>query len=359
MKKIEEVRRYIEALSSFYNESGRFYTSQLQEDDTLFTVLESWSVWEEFITNVIVYAELEELYREALGVSEVKYLAGFSFVRPAGRMEQVLMHAGKVRALPYGELRLGRNNLFPGDFYSGGSEDTRHYGSTPYQVPEQVQDIEEVIKEIVGETGFVDSYARCSNCGKILRSSPDSYGWTPDYTDIDGEYYCQDCTLVDEVLENYACTLKSLPSFVRAMAKEEGTIVEMKLDWENGFHHGMDDSPEKIVNWLKEHDIEKWWWNVRPSQFNVDFSLLLQTEDIEKLAKLWTKDMGETQYESGTPEDLEVKANRVLESIDSYQGYSTSGELDRALRNQPTEHVRVITTTVVDGIVINRVKNGE
>ena len=39
-----------------------------------------------------------------------------------------------------------------------------------------------------------DEWTECSDCGKALRTSPDSYGWRPSYTvTSDGEVVCRVC----------------------------------------------------------------------------------------------------------------------------------------------------------------------
>ncbi|VVB55201.1 Uncharacterised protein [uncultured archaeon] len=43
------------------------------------------------------------------------------------------------------------------------------------------------------ETEWLDEWCSCSDCGKLVRTSPDSMSWTPSYTLGDGELICCEC----------------------------------------------------------------------------------------------------------------------------------------------------------------------
>jgi hypothetical protein len=44
-----------------------------------------------------------------------------------------------------------------------------------------------------------DEWTTCDDCGKALRTQPDSYGWTPAYVeDESGNIMCRDCAPEDE-----------------------------------------------------------------------------------------------------------------------------------------------------------------
>jgi len=48
------------------------------------------------------------------------------------------------------------------------------------------------------ETEWSDEWCECSHCGKIIRTQPDSYSWTPSYTMGDGELWCKECDDTDD-----------------------------------------------------------------------------------------------------------------------------------------------------------------
>jgi len=43
------------------------------------------------------------------------------------------------------------------------------------------------------ETEWSDEWASCSDCGKLVRTEPDSYSWKPSYTLGEGELLCHEC----------------------------------------------------------------------------------------------------------------------------------------------------------------------
>ena len=42
-------------------------------------------------------------------------------------------------------------------------------------------------------TEWSDEWVECSQCGKLVRSQPDSMSWEPSYTMVDGELWCHEC----------------------------------------------------------------------------------------------------------------------------------------------------------------------
>ena len=43
------------------------------------------------------------------------------------------------------------------------------------------------------EIEWSDEWANCTNCGKVVRTEPDSYSWKPAYTLGEGELWCHEC----------------------------------------------------------------------------------------------------------------------------------------------------------------------
>jgi hypothetical protein len=48
------------------------------------------------------------------------------------------------------------------------------------------------------EIEWSDEWASCSDCGKLVRTQPDSYCWKPSFTLGDGELLCRECTPDEE-----------------------------------------------------------------------------------------------------------------------------------------------------------------
>lgn len=192
------------------------------------------------------------------------------------------------------------------------------------------------------EWGFSDEYdrCRCGNCDKIVRTSPNSYTWTPPLF-IDGEgYISDDCVAEgdfdDYILEEYANVQKSIPE---SRDPSDLGLVQINEDsFQNGFFHGMDDTPDPIIESLNNADIDV-WFVVHPSQFHCDFDVYVK----------------ECDYNA---------AVNILEGTDTYQGYSTAGNLEKALSSiklQPesTEGVTVNTVDVSSGTVKTKVVSNQ
>ncbi len=168
------------------------------------------------------------------------------------------------------------------------------------------------------EVGFSDEYDRCCNCGAILRTSPDSYCWVaPLFIDCEG-YACDDCVSKGEfdayVMEEYCNKNKCLPEAIDL--DRVGLVKINEETYQNGFFRNMDASPEPIIKALYEENDISVFFKVYPSQFYVSFDVLVKQEDFDR-------------------------AKKILEGTDTYQGYSTVDNLDKALKGISKESAKV------------------
>ena len=158
------------------------------------------------------------------------------------------------------------------------------------------------------EVGFSDEYDYCCHCYSIIRTSADSYSWTaPLYIDAEG-YACDECVSKGEfdeyILDEYCNVEKSIPDSADLDRLE---LVKINDDsYQNGFHSGMDDSPKPIIEKLNNRGIDV-WFKVSPSQFYVEFDVYVKSDNVDK-------------------------AKQILSGVDTYQGYSTAGNLEKCLK---------------------------
>jgi hypothetical protein len=97
------------------------------------------------------------------------------------------------------------------------------------------------IEDFGVEYGFSDEWDLCADCQAVIRTSPDSYGWTaPLYVEAEG-YICDDCVKKggydDYIADEFKNVAKSIPDAV-----DLNRLALVKLNdksLENGFHHGM------------------------------------------------------------------------------------------------------------------------
>jgi len=160
--------------------------------------------------------------------------------------------------------------------------------------------------------GFSDEFSECCNngngCQNIVRTKPDSYCWTPPlWIDCEG-YACEECVESGEfdeyVLDEYKNEQKSIPEDFDI--SRLGLVQINDETYENGMHYGMDDSPEPIIEKLNKEGIDV-WFKVYPSQFYCSFDVYVKEEDGER-------------------------GKSILDGVDTYQGYSTAGNCEKALK---------------------------
>lgn len=98
--------------------------------------------------------------------------------------------------------------------------------------------------------GFADEWSKCDECDKLIRTSPDSYSFKPDYwlSDEHG-LLCGDCVRDNHALE-YAQTMINEPRKANTILGEneleELGFTLIDKDFENGWYD-RHDSPEEIL----------------------------------------------------------------------------------------------------------------
>jgi len=99
------------------------------------------------------------------------------------------------------------------------------------------------------ECEWSDEWSTCDDCGKAIRTSPDSYGWTPSYHCDESGTVCHNC--IDH--SDYVDSLVNKPgSAVTLDVDLNAEGFEMIQDrFENGLHQGMDDNPKAIFKQLE------------------------------------------------------------------------------------------------------------
>lgn len=105
--------------------------------------------------------------------------------------------------------------------------------------------------------GFADEYTRCDECGKVIRTEPDSKHWTPDFwVDYENGYVvCGDC--VRNNPQEYLIDLTNNSDKANTIL-DDGDLTAngyVKLDdeYESGWY-GKNDNPQDILeNLLNEH----------------------------------------------------------------------------------------------------------
>lgn len=113
------------------------------------------------------------------------------------------------------------------------------------------RNFDRVLEKAGYETEWSDEWSTCGDCGKAVRTSPDSYGWTSNYRLLNEcEIVCLDCLDAADYLEsiednaNHAC-----PPGAKFCPLKHG-YTQHNGKFETGFHPGQNDSPKAILKAL-------------------------------------------------------------------------------------------------------------
>lgn len=173
------------------------------------------------------------------------------------------------------------DNIYPNahfKFYTGcnepGYDDKPMILANWNHVPNRVFD---KIESLGYACEWSDEWTSCSECGKGIRTSPNSYEWSPAYQIGDGEILCLDCINPFEYyesLENNPEKAVSVEIAHRYPLDEYGYDL-ITDDYINGFHPGQNDNPKTILKAAREKSPEDRFLFVITfkAQFDMGFAL--------------------------------------------------------------------------------------
>jgi hypothetical protein len=155
--------------------------------------------------------------------------------------------------------------------------------------------------------GFMDEYTCCSGCNKILRTSPTSYGWTPDYVVFDCSILCKDCLDITEYLESIENDPKKANQvYTEAEILEAGYIRINTDDYEAGMHDVHDD-PVAIYEALRYEHSAVIFSITDTSQFTINFAVY------SKLSKIKCINCGTYIEQAGDSKDFCTECRESLD----------------------------------------------
>jgi hypothetical protein len=104
-----------------------------------------------------------------------------------------------------------------------------------------------------------DEWSNCGTCDKAFRTSPNSYGWLPSYViENECELTCHEC--IADNAGDYLESIEDNPRTAltnRDIDPEEYGYIKLEGDYENGFHPGSNDDPNKILKTLHSQGFER------------------------------------------------------------------------------------------------------
>jgi hypothetical protein len=117
--------------------------------------------------------------------------------------------------------------------------------------------MEQVAEILTGDSdnwGFSDEYTTCSECGGLIKTSPDSYSWTPDFAIVNEcELLCGDCirTSPDSYLQDLINNATRANTVLNDEQLEEAGFKQITEEYEAGWYGRFDD-PKQVLQHLED-----------------------------------------------------------------------------------------------------------
>lgn len=137
----------------------------------------------------------------------------------------------------------------------------------------------EIERELNVSFVFSDEYTTCTDCGKVIRTSPSGYSWQPDFYVGDGFIACNKCFNDTEdyqeayIQEKINSPKNAINGLISDSQLEELGFVKINKDsYESGYHYGQTDDPEEIYEELSKYFDEVVFIIDDSGQFDISFS---------------------------------------------------------------------------------------
>ena len=142
-----------------------------------------------------------------------------------------------------------------------------------------------VLRELGVDYGFSDEWARCDECGKAVRTAPDSYSWKADFflDDQVGGVICGDDVRKDSV--NYINWLLESPAnrantILSDSDLESEGFEKVSEEYESGWYDRHDDPKEILTAAEEEYPNGEFIFSIsRQGQFATNFELWVRRPD--------------------------------------------------------------------------------
>lgn len=159
----------------------------------------------------------------------------------------------------------------------------------------QSQDIDDTpcrVSDLLEKAGadiqWSDEWTFCGDCGKLVRTSADSYSWKRSYVELDGDIRCCECVEKDpeEYLASQENNGGSCVTLDGIDLGEHG-YNQAFAGLQNGLHDGMADDPKFIARNLNDAGITRFLFKLDdPSQFYIEFSLWIHEDEWAEWEKI-------------------------------------------------------------------------
>lgn len=184
---------------------------------------------------------------------------------------------------------------------------SRYDGKTFVAIDEAPARVAKLLEKLGIELEWSDEWACCDQCGKGVRTKPDSYSWQPSHTSTDNGITCHEC--VEEDPTDYLQSLEGDSSRCVTMDLdlESHGYKLLSDDFENGLYGGQSDRPELIAKALLEQGITRFIFRLDGTrQFDMSFSVWVHEEEFSLI------DMQQFEEAPTTGPDPAVQLQKAL-----------------------------------------------
>jgi hypothetical protein len=192
---------------------------------------------------------------------------------------------------------------------------TGNWNTVSYVEDGEVKDDETLcrLERLLNKMGvsceWSDEWIACSECNKLVRTSPDCHDWTASYEIVnDCEILCSNCIDPVEYLSDLEGGWKRCNHFSHINPTDYG-YKRLPKTFEHGLHHGQDASPEKIAKALRSKGISRFVFSLEEkSQFDVYFGVFVAEEEFDEML------LDGEETDGPSPSDACMKALQGLSS---------------------------------------------
>jgi hypothetical protein len=145
--------------------------------------------------------------------------------------------------------------------------------------------VHKLLEKLGVDLEWEDEWYSCENCGKLFRSTADSYGWTMSGVVADGSCYCAEC--VEEDADEHLHGLEGQDTrcnTIRSISPEDHGYVRLEANFAHGLYGGQAADPQRIGQVLRNAGVERYLFDLDAvGQFDMKFSVWVhESEDVTR-----------------------------------------------------------------------------
>lgn len=199
------------------------------------------------------------------------------------------------------------------------------------------------------ELEWSDEWTDCMECGKLIRTSPNSYGWQPSYSYVEGEgYICLGCLKPEDHLRQ--CVENNKGNQIADIDPADHGYIKLEGDFENGWYGGQCASPDIIMKAMIAADVPVLLNLDDVGQFDMRFSVWIHKKaGKKKIAK--AREVLANPSNVNLKEDPKDVMSRALKSVPVVTSNQGDGIQCTQIKADGTVSTRIVSPQeFVDGI---------